>query len=112
VLHSTTASPVGVLEPAIGDRESSIDGPDPPAGDVEPLRGEAVGGAVEGACPPRKPDAWRSEFPGRNILKLFVTRRVQGASYEVFRNIILDKMAERGVEPHGMKAVLDQIEGS
>jgi hypothetical protein len=57
-------------------------------------------------------DAWRSEFPGRRILKLFVDRRVQGASYEVFRNVILDKMVEIGAKPEGMKAILDQIEAS
>jgi hypothetical protein len=43
---------------------------------------------------------------------LFVGRHVEGASYEVFRNVIVDKMAEMGVEPEGMKKVHDQIEAS
>jgi hypothetical protein len=52
---------------------------------------------------------WRSEFPGRDILKRFVERYASGASYEVFRNITLEKMVEVSVQPEGLKKVLSDI---
>ncbi|MEU9508556.1 AAA family ATPase [Micromonospora sp. NPDC048170] len=57
-------------------------------------------------------DAWMVEFPGRSILSLFVERHVPGASYPVFRNVVLDKMVEMGAEPAGLKLVLDQIDAA
>jgi len=55
--------------------------------------------------------AWQTEFPGREILKAFVSKHVAGASYETFRNLVLDKMTlDQERRPAGMKAVLDQIE--
>jgi hypothetical protein len=52
---------------------------------------------------------WRSEFPGRLILKRFVGRYVNGVNYEGFRNIILDKMVDAGYQPNGMKEVIERI---
>jgi predicted ATPase len=55
--------------------------------------------------------AWKKDFPGRAILKTFVRKHVPGASYETFRNLVLDKMTlGEDRQPAGMKAVLDQIE--
>jgi predicted ATPase len=57
-------------------------------------------------------DEWRSQFPGRDILKRFVGNRLRSISYEPFANIILDDMANQTVQPRGMKAVLDSIIGA
>jgi predicted ATPase len=55
--------------------------------------------------------AWKTDFPGREILKTFVRKHVPGTNYETFRNLILDKMTlHDDRRPAGMKAVLDQIE--
>lgn len=54
-------------------------------------------------------DNWRAEIPGRPILKDFTHRHIGGVSYEVFRNIILDKMVEHGTRPEGLLEVLEQI---
>jgi hypothetical protein len=55
-------------------------------------------------------DAWRAEFPGRSILAAFVNQFVPGASYDVFRNVVVEKMVEGGVQPDGLKKVLDSID--
>jgi hypothetical protein len=52
---------------------------------------------------------WRSEFPGRLILKRFVGEHVRGVNYDAFRNIILDKMVDASYQPPGMKEVIDKI---
>jgi predicted ATPase len=55
--------------------------------------------------------AWKKKFPGREVLKAFVSKHVSGASYETFRNLILDKMTlDETRRPTGMRAVLGQIE--
>jgi len=57
-------------------------------------------------------DAWCAEFPGRRILSVFVGKFVPGASYEVFRNVIVDKMVEGKVQPAGIRIVLQEIEAA
>ena len=57
-------------------------------------------------------DAWRFEFPGRSILNLFVDRHVHGASYQIFRNVVIDKMVESSIQPEGLGVVLEQISAS
>jgi AAA domain, putative AbiEii toxin, Type IV TA system len=52
---------------------------------------------------------WRREFPGRLILKRFVGQHVQGVNYEIFRNIVLDKMVDAGYQPSGMMEVIARI---
>jgi hypothetical protein len=55
--------------------------------------------------------SWREEFPGRLILRRFVGTWLgsAGISYEAFRNVIIDRMAEARHEPTAMKTVLDQV---
>ena len=54
-------------------------------------------------------EAWATEFPGRRILRRFVSDHLPGVGYEPFRNLVLDKMALSEERPEGMKQVLDQI---
>lgn len=54
-------------------------------------------------------DEWMSRFPGRVILRAFVTKHVPGVNYESFRNLIIDQMLDDEYEPAGMKAVIDAI---
>ena len=52
--------------------------------------------------------SWRQKLPGREILKQFAAlERLQ--SYEVLRNLIVSRMAEKGIKPSGMKEVIDKI---
>jgi len=53
--------------------------------------------------------SWRTSLPGRDILKRFVNGYAGGASYEQLRNLVLARMEADQYQPHGMKAVLDQI---
>jgi hypothetical protein len=55
-------------------------------------------------------EEWRSEFPGRSVLSRFVESHVPGVSYDVFKNVILERMVELAIQPAGMKAVLDEID--
>jgi predicted ATPase len=52
---------------------------------------------------------WVSKMRGRDILKRFVSRNKLDVSYEVFRNLILSQMKDRGYRPPGMKSVIDRI---
>lgn len=52
---------------------------------------------------------WRVTFRGRDILKTFVGRHCQGMKYEVFRNLIISKMRDRGYQPADMKNVVARI---
>jgi ABC-type iron transport system FetAB ATPase subunit len=54
-------------------------------------------------------DRWIADFPGREVLKLFVSQHVNGIAYDPFVNLVLGRMAESGVQPDGMKSVLDDI---
>ncbi|HVX35604.1 MAG TPA: AAA family ATPase [Hyphomicrobium sp.] len=53
--------------------------------------------------------SWVSIFRGRDILKRFVAFRRLPVSYEVFRNLILARMANESFQPPGMKAVIDKV---
>ncbi len=53
---------------------------------------------------------WISSFPGRPILRRFANVHLGGSiDGRMLSMAILDKMAESGVQPEGMKAVLDSI---
>ncbi len=54
-------------------------------------------------------DDWRSEFPGRLVLKRFVDAHVTGVSYEALRNLIIDKMVDSAYQPTGMRIVVEAI---
>jgi hypothetical protein len=54
-------------------------------------------------------EEWRSVFPGRLILRLFVSTHLEGVAYEPFRNVILDKIAMSDHRPESMKQILDRI---
>lgn len=54
-------------------------------------------------------ESWAAVFPGRNILKRFVNREAPHVSYEIFRNLIVSRMADTGHQPQGMKNVIDVI---
>lgn len=53
--------------------------------------------------------SWLAEFPGRLILNRYVNGFVSGVSYEAFRNLVLDRMAEAADQPDGMQSVLSDI---
>ena len=52
---------------------------------------------------------WKDKLPGRDILKKFVSIEKISINYEVLRNLIVNRMAELGYKPLGMKNVIDQI---
>lgn len=52
---------------------------------------------------------WLSRLPGRQILKQFVVLEKLKVPYEVFRNLIVSRMAEIGIKPAGMKEIIDKI---
>lgn len=54
-------------------------------------------------------DTWRSRLPGRDILKRFVGMVKLPYKYDIFRNMLVNKMAETGKKPMGMKVVIDKI---
>jgi hypothetical protein len=53
--------------------------------------------------------SWAKNLPGRDILRRFVHIEQIPVNYEVFRNLIVSKMAERGFKPVGMKQIVDRI---
>lgn len=57
-------------------------------------------------------EQWRSEFRGRDILKRFSGKYLNGLPYEAFRDSIIARMGDDGYQPPGMKAVIDQISAS
>ena len=52
---------------------------------------------------------WKKHFKGRDILRAFVGKYVQGMGYKYFRDLIISQMVNSGHQPDGMKAVLDKI---
>jgi len=54
-------------------------------------------------------DTWRRKLPGRSILKKFVDLEGIKTGYEVFRNLIVTRMAELNHKPDGMKFVIEKI---
>ena len=53
--------------------------------------------------------SWKKHFKGRDILRAFVGKYVQGMRYEYFRDLIISQMVNSGHQPDGMKSVLDKI---
>jgi predicted ATPase len=53
--------------------------------------------------------SWSTKLPGRDILRRFVSQDQLPVGYEVFRNLLLSKMIERGYKPAGMKTIIDRI---
>jgi len=54
-------------------------------------------------------DAWMQQHRGREILKKFVGSHVKEVKYEIFRNLIMSKMAMNSCRPDGMKLVIEKI---
>jgi hypothetical protein len=54
-------------------------------------------------------DEWLASFPGRRILRIFVSTHLNGVAYEPFRNVVLDKLALANYRPESMQQVLDRI---
>lgn len=52
---------------------------------------------------------WKSKLPGRDILKKFVDQEGIKTGYEVFRNLIVTRMATLKYKPDGMKFVIEKI---
>jgi hypothetical protein len=52
---------------------------------------------------------WRTNLPGREILKRFVEATKLPVRYEVFRNLLVTRMAEASHQPAGMKEILLKI---
>lgn len=53
---------------------------------------------------------WINTFRGRDVLKTFLSDNLRGViRYEVFRDFIIAKMRDVGIQPVGMKAVIDRI---
>ncbi len=52
---------------------------------------------------------WRKSFKGRDILKLFISKKGNGVKYEIFRNLIIHRMRDDGYKPAGMNAIISQI---
>lgn len=53
--------------------------------------------------------AWRKTFRGRDVLRRFVGEYGGSVKYEVFRDLVLARMHDAGVQPPGMKLILDTI---
>lgn len=52
---------------------------------------------------------WSAKLPGRDILRRFVGSEKLPVGYEVFRNLVMSKMVERGHKPPGMKRIIEAI---
>ena len=55
-------------------------------------------------------DEWKEIFRGRDILKEFRKLYCQGLPYERLRDMIVNRMRQRGHQPSGMRNILRQIE--
>ena len=55
-------------------------------------------------------DEWKEIFRGRDILKEFSKLYCQGLPYERLRDMIVNRMRQRGHQPSGMRNILRQIE--
>ncbi|UBF30794.1 AAA family ATPase (plasmid) [Kovacikia minuta CCNUW1] len=53
--------------------------------------------------------SWKNKLPGRDILKRLVDLEGITTGYEVFRNLIVTRMAELNYKPDGMKFVIEKI---
>lgn len=52
---------------------------------------------------------WKSQLPGREILKQFVNLHEISVGYEIIRNLIVTRMSEIGLKPPGMLEVIGKI---
>jgi hypothetical protein len=52
---------------------------------------------------------WNAKLPGRDILRQFVSVEKLPVAYEIFRNLIVSRMAEIGHKPEGMKKIIEAI---
>ncbi|RYE53831.1 MAG: DUF4435 domain-containing protein, partial [Sphingobacteriales bacterium] len=52
---------------------------------------------------------WMNKLPGRDILKQFVDIEKVSVGYEVFRNLIVARMAQTLYKPAGMKNIIEKI---
>ncbi len=55
-------------------------------------------------------DEWKTVFRGRDILNSFVNKYGRGMRYERFRDMIVNRMRERGFQPAGMRNLLRRID--
>ncbi len=53
--------------------------------------------------------SWKKNIPGRDILKRFVDAAKLPVNYEIFRNLLVTRMAESSHQPAGMKEILLKI---
>lgn len=53
--------------------------------------------------------SWRTNLPGREILKRFVEAAKIPVGYEVFRNLLVKRMSESLYQPTGMKRIILKI---
>jgi hypothetical protein len=56
-----------------------------------------------------KDGSWIRKFRGRDILRQFAGRFVQGMSYEYFRDLIITRMSESRYQPVGMSQIINSI---
>lgn len=53
---------------------------------------------------------WRTNLPGRDILRAYSNTLPNGISHETLRTMIVHKMVDMGRQPDGMSAILSEIE--
>ena len=58
------------------------------------------------------PTEWKRVFRGRDILSTFTARFCKGHSYQAIRDMIVNRMSERGHRPPGMLRILAAIENT
>jgi hypothetical protein len=99
------------LQPSITGSFDRLDSVRTEVSDVAQLRVEAV--EVESSLQAWLGDGqWISEFPGRSVLQRFAGEYLSGAAtYEGFRNVILDKMVDDEYHPRGMETILTGVIG-
>lgn len=56
-----------------------------------------------------KNNTWKNVYNGRNVLKKFTGKFLDGMRYEHFRNLIIAKMKYENYKPIGMEKVINQI---
>jgi hypothetical protein len=107
-----STDPVKALIPSITSTYERLDGVRQLVADATWLEAEAR--RIESELRTwLKQGRWLQEFPGRLILKRFVGAKLSGsASYEAFRNVILDQMADDNFEPSGMRDIVNLISES
>lgn len=56
--------------------------------------------------------SWLTKLPGRDILRAYSNSLPNGISHELLRNMIVNKMEELGIQPPGMRLVIDQVKAA